>query len=195
MSFLDIPPKWKEWFGSGTFPELLELFQKQLEMKKNSRIIIKKNEVKWDNRHPQAKTASLVDSRLGFANSIANLGLSEIDPGSKTGKHKHSEALVYILNGKGYSVIGDKKYEWEEGDALYIPPDTYHQHFNLDSQKPARFLRVVPGPIQLNLLALAASLNLVPPYSMEVAEVKPGLEGKAEEIKAYMKGESAKTRE
>ncbi len=193
MSFLTVPTKWKEWYGSATFPELLELFQKQLELKRNSRIIIKKNEIIWDNRHPQARTACLVDPRLGFANSIANVGLSEIDPGSKTGKHKHSEAIVFILSGKGYSIIHEKRYDWEEGDALYIPPDTYHQHFNTDHQKPARFLRVVPGPIQINLLALATALHLFPPYSMEVAEVKPGFEGRPEEIKAYMKGTPAKT--
>jgi len=33
-----------------------------------------------------------------------------------------------------------KKYEWEEGDFVYIPPYTTHQHFNADPMKPTRFI-------------------------------------------------------
>ena len=33
-----------------------------------------------------------------------------------------------------------KRFEWEEGDYVYIPPYTTHQHFNADSAKPARFI-------------------------------------------------------
>jgi quercetin dioxygenase-like cupin family protein len=31
-------------------------------------------------------------------------------------------------------------WEWEQGDSVYIPPNTVHQHFNGDSDKPARFI-------------------------------------------------------
>ena len=31
-----------------------------------------------------------------------------------------------------------KRYEWEAGDVIYIPPSTIHQHFNGDPLRPAR---------------------------------------------------------
>ena len=33
-----------------------------------------------------------------------------------------------------------KRFEWEEGDLVYIPVNTVHQHFNSDPDKPARFI-------------------------------------------------------
>jgi uncharacterized RmlC-like cupin family protein len=33
-----------------------------------------------------------------------------------------------------------KRFEWEAGDVIYIPPNTIHQHFNADPEKPARFI-------------------------------------------------------
>jgi len=29
-----------------------------------------------------------------------------------------------------------KRWEWEAGDVIYIPPNTIHQHFNAASDKP-----------------------------------------------------------
>ena len=33
-----------------------------------------------------------------------------------------------------------KRYEWEAGDVIYIPPSTIHQHFNGDPERPARLI-------------------------------------------------------
>ena len=52
-------------------------------------------------------------------------------PHSKSHSHSHPEAYLYALQGKGYSEIGGKQYEWEEGDAVQVPPGMmHHQHFN-----------------------------------------------------------------
>ena len=32
------------------------------------------------------------------------------------------------------------RWEWEAGDSVYIPPNTVHQHFNLDPEQPLRFI-------------------------------------------------------
>ena len=187
MAYNQQPGKWKECYGSGTLPEQLEVNQKQIKAKKQTRIIIKKKDIHWDSRHPQAKSASVIDPRLGFANSLANIGLCEIDPGKNTGKHKHGEAMIYILAGRGYSIIDGKRYEWEEGDGLYVPPETFHQHFNLDQKKRAAYLRVVPGVLQLNLLAVASALNLAPAYNIVQAESSPRFKG-PKSAKEHMHG-------
>jgi hypothetical protein len=36
-----------------------------------------------------------------------------------------------------------KRYEWEAGDVIYIPPNTIHQHFNASADKPARLISIV----------------------------------------------------
>ena len=33
--------------------------------------------------------------------------------------------------------------EWEAGDVIYIPPNTIHQHFNADPQRPARLISAI----------------------------------------------------
>jgi len=36
-----------------------------------------------------------------------------------------------------------KRYEWEAGDVIYIPPNTIQQHFNADPERPVRLISVV----------------------------------------------------
>lgn len=61
------------------------------------------------------------------------------------GKHAHMEAHLYILDGEGYSVVGDEKVPWKKGSGLFIPgPQTPHQHVN-ESGVPSRMVRIASG--------------------------------------------------
>jgi mannose-6-phosphate isomerase-like protein (cupin superfamily) len=84
--------------------------------------------------------------------------IQELLPGASSGKHRHvAEECVYILEGKGFDLHWDpevelsdryhwswpkepKRFDWEKGDCIYIPPNTIHQHFNSDESNPARFI-------------------------------------------------------
>jgi gentisate 1,2-dioxygenase len=84
-----------------------------------------------------------------------------IPPGSRSGKHRHlAEECLYVVEGRGYDQHQDcdveitdtyawkpqaeiKRYEWEAGDVIYIPPCTIHQHFNTDSKQPARLISCI----------------------------------------------------
>ena len=33
-----------------------------------------------------------------------------------------------------------QRFEWETGDVIYIPPNTIHQHFNLEPDRPVRLI-------------------------------------------------------
>lgn len=62
-------------------------------------------------------------------------------PRSKSHSHAHPEAYLYALEGRGYSEIGGKRYEWEQGDAVHVPPGMlHHQHFN-PTDNPTKELR------------------------------------------------------
>ena len=36
-----------------------------------------------------------------------------------------------------------KRFEWEAGDVIYVPPCTIHQHFNADPARPARLISCI----------------------------------------------------
>jgi quercetin dioxygenase-like cupin family protein len=56
--------------------------------------------------------------------------IGEIAPGDKTSNHRHAyEALMYVISGKGYSIVEGTRFDWEAGDSLYTPPWCWHQHF------------------------------------------------------------------
>jgi len=65
-----------------------------------------------------------------------NIHLTELAPGQISKMHKHhNEAVVFILEGKGYSIVQGKRYDWEQGDALYMPTMNWHSHINEGSER------------------------------------------------------------
>jgi quercetin dioxygenase-like cupin family protein len=108
-------------------------------------------------------------SRQGLLKHLINEGMNTrmetvdaymliIPPGSRSGKHRHlAEECLYVLEGCGYDLHQDcdveitdtyhwkpqaevKRYEWEAGDVIYIPPNTIHQHFNASAERPVRLI-------------------------------------------------------
>ena len=108
-------------------------------------------------------------SRQGILKHLLNAGMNTrmetvdaymeiIPPGSRSGRHRHlAEECVYVLEGRGYDLHQDcdveitdtyhwkpqdevKRYDWEAGDVIYIPPNTIHQHFNADPERPVRLI-------------------------------------------------------
>ena len=66
-------------------------------------------------------------------------------PGTHSGKHAHMEALLYVLQGEGYSIVDDEKIPWQKGTLIHIPgPQTVHQHF-CTGDTEARALRIHYG--------------------------------------------------
>ncbi|MGR3219875.1 MAG: cupin domain-containing protein, partial [Candidatus Anammoxibacter sp.] len=63
--------------------------------------------------------------------------------------------LMFILDGRGYSVIEGEKVEWEAGDALHIPPWSWHQHFNSDPEREIRYLAATNAPLLQNVGGIA----------------------------------------
>jgi len=65
-----------------------------------------------------------------------NIHITQLDPGQSTRFHKHhNEAVIYIIEGKGYTIVQGKRYDWEKGDALYIPPFNWHANYNTGEER------------------------------------------------------------
>jgi len=74
---------------------------------------------------------------------------------TQSGKHRHQGGLViYVIDGKGYSVVDGERWDWEKGDLVLLPlnPDEVeHQHFNLQVEKPSVWAAFIHIPIQEHL--------------------------------------------
>jgi mannose-6-phosphate isomerase-like protein (cupin superfamily) len=120
--------------------------------------------------HPEDMPWEL--SRHGLLKHLLNEGMNTrmetvdaymliIPPGSRSGKHRQlAEECLYVLEGRGYDLHQDcdveitdtyhwtpqdeiKRYDWEAGDVIYVPPSTISQHFNIDPDRPVRLISAV----------------------------------------------------
>ncbi len=82
----------------------------------------------------------------GFqAKAVSISNIFEEAPRSGSHRHTHTEAMLYVLEGRGYSLIDNERYDWEAGDAVHVPPRmTLHEHLN-DSDARTRTLRIEFG--------------------------------------------------
>jgi quercetin dioxygenase-like cupin family protein len=103
----------------------------------------------------------LINEAMNTRMETVDAYMQIIPPGSRSGKHRHlAEECLYVLEGKGFDLHQDcdveitdtyhwkpqdevKRYEWEAGDVIYIPPNTIHQHFNADPDKPVRLISAI----------------------------------------------------
>ncbi|MBI2989507.1 MAG: cupin domain-containing protein [Deltaproteobacteria bacterium] len=138
---------WEDRSPSTTYDHYLKLLAQENEELRTAPHVIKGNEIPWENTR-QGRIKFLMgpgrpDSFVG--KWTWDLFLQEIPPGSRSGKHLHmSEELHLILEGRGYDVQDGVRYDWKKDDLVCIPVGTVHQHFNTDSEKPAKFISVQP---------------------------------------------------
>ncbi len=61
-----------------------------------------------------------------------------------SGRHIHQGGLVlYVLEGKGYTVVDGVKFPWKKNDLILLPikpGGVEHQHFNEDPDEPAEWM-------------------------------------------------------
>lgn len=122
--------------------------------------IIKSEEMPWEMSR-QGLLKHLLNEQMNTRMETVDAYMQIIPPGSRSGKHRHlAEECLYVLEGNGYDLHQDcdveitdkykfvpqdevKKFEWEAGDLIYIPPNTIHQHFNADPDKPVRLISAI----------------------------------------------------
>lgn len=89
---------------------------------------------------------------VNLPSKAISMTIGGLFPGQCTGKHRHTyETILYVTKGKGYTMVEDKKVEWQTGDAVYIPQWAWHQHFNLSDEDAAEYLACENAPMLQNL--------------------------------------------
>ncbi len=60
--------------------------------------------------------------------------------GEKPRSHRHTSSVVYhVFRGRGVTVIGDARYEWESGDSFVVPLWRWHRHENTSKEEAILF--------------------------------------------------------
>jgi quercetin dioxygenase-like cupin family protein len=119
--------------------------------------IITPEEMPWE-MAPQGLIKHLVNDKMNARVETVDIYMQIIPGGSRSGKHRQlAEECLYVLEGRGYDIHIDcdveitdtyhwkptgeeKRFEWEAGDLIYVPPNTISQHFNSDPDRPARLV-------------------------------------------------------
>lgn len=163
------------------------------------RKVVKPHEMPWEMSR-QGLLKHLINEEMNTRMETVDVYMQIIPPGSRSGKHRHlAEECLYVLEGEGYDLHQDcdveitdeyfwkpqekvQKFEWEAGDVIYVPPNTIHQHFNANPDKPVRLISAI------NRIYKYCGLNDLEQIE-DAPEYDPSVELNAEVIQKYMRGQ------
>ena len=161
--------------------------------------IIQPADMPWEMAR-QGLLKHLINEQMNTRMETVDAYMQIIPPGSRSGKHRHlAEECLYVLEGKGYDLHQDcdveitddyhwtpqdeiKRFEWQAGDVVYVPPNTIHQHFNANSERPARLIS------STNRIFKHCGLNDLEQIE-NAPEYEPDLALTPEIVRAFLRGE------
>ena len=154
----------KAWLSGATsgalYKSLLDEATDMPSRNSKRRKIVRPEDMPWEMSR-QGLLKHLLNAQMNARMETVDAYMQIIPPASRSGKHRHlAEECLYVVEGRGYDLHQDcdveitdtyhwkpqdevKRYEWEAGDVIYIPPNTIHQHFNADPQRPARLISAI----------------------------------------------------
>lgn len=89
-----------------------------------------------------------------------SMTIGELSSGQETRLHRHNyETIIYIISGQGYSLIGNQKVKWENGDAIYVPVWSEHKHVN-SGDEHCVYIACENAPLLQNLGGIALRQEL-----------------------------------
>jgi gentisate 1,2-dioxygenase len=109
-------------------------------------------------RSPDGLIKHVIHEKMNTAEMCIDAYMQFLEPGKGTGKTRHlTEEIAYVIEGQGYDLHWDvdfdckdefiwewakepKKFEWKEGDFVYVPPYVTHQRFNGSADQEARVM-------------------------------------------------------
>ena len=161
--------------------------------------IVTPEDMPWEMSR-QGLLKHLLNDQMNTRMETVDAYMQIIPPGSRSGKHRHlAEECVYVLEGRGYDLHQDcdveitdtyhwkpqdevKRFEWEAGDIIYIPPNTIHQHFNADGKQPVRLISAI------NRIFKKCGLNDLEQIE-DAPEYDPRVKLDADLVRKYVRGE------
>lgn len=148
--------------------------------------ILHPDEMPWEMSR-QGLLKHLINEHMNTRMETVDVYMQIIPPGSRSGRHRHlAEECLYVLEGRGYDLHQDcdveitdtyhwraqaevKRYDWEAGDVIYVPPNTIHQHFNASTDRPVRLVSAINRIYKACGLNDLEQLEDAPEYDPSVA--------------------------
>ncbi len=142
------------------YQSLLEESLDQPNRNARRRKVVRPEDMPWEMSR-QGLLKHLLNAQMNTRIETVDAYMQAIPPGSRSGRHRHlAEECLYVLEGRGYDLHQDcdveitdtyhwkpqeeiKRYDWEAGDVIYIPPNTIHQHINADPLRPVRLVSAI----------------------------------------------------
>ena len=126
----------------GFYEDELERSEKAEKSRGKSAILRKWKDLRMKPNSRGARSDFMIDPSLGFETSGLTVAVNQLPPGGYMASHRHGgEAIIYIVEGRGYTRIDDERFDWEDGDLIFISHWCWHQHFNTDPQRTATYIR------------------------------------------------------
>jgi gentisate 1,2-dioxygenase len=129
--------------------ELVALRNRQREARKSAVQVVRLSELPLENNQHGLMRWYLHPSITDTILSTLAIYRQEIPPGSRSGRLKFQGGqIIFIVEGRGYTMLDGVKHAWEAGDVLNLPTrrdGIIVQHFNGDTDKLAAFLAVEPN--------------------------------------------------
>jgi hypothetical protein len=139
----------EEMAGRNLWDELLGMRDEQRERQGKAVWLIKGKDIPWE-KNRQGKMRWYMHPRLGrpCINTLV-IYAQELPPGGRSGRILHpGNQVIYVTEGRGYTMIDGEKYHWAKGDVVQLPlrvKGVVVQHFNEDPDNPARFVTCEPN--------------------------------------------------
>src|SRR5207247_6299790 len=89
-----------------------------------------------------------LDGSAGFNDSY----IYELAPKEASVPIRHIyDELIFVLSGRGATTVWNEEkkkqtFEWGKGSYFAMPPNAWHQHFNLSGDEPARYFAMTAAP-------------------------------------------------
>lgn len=158
--------------------------------------VLRPSDMPWEMSR-QGILKHLINEDMNTRMETVDAYMQIIPAGSRSGRHRHlAEECLYVLEGHGYDLHQDcdveitdtyhwraaeevQRFEWEAGDVIYVPPNTIHQHFNADAERPVRLISAI------NRIYKHCGLNDLEQLE-DAPEYRPGIDLTADRVREYL---------
>ena len=156
------------------YNRLIEMRDKDRELQKKGIVIVKGKEIPWETNFQGKMRWYMHPDIDDIVTRCMIIRLQEIPPGSRSGRVKFQGGqVIYIIKGKGYTVLDGVKHYWQGGDVVQLPlrPEgVIFQHFNEDSENPIQLIAVEPNVVDALGLDLGSEFKQIencPEYAVK----------------------------
>ncbi len=109
------------------------------------RVVIRGKEQPWQQGRQGLVKYFL--SYVYYGEAARNWSFFLHDIKTHSGRHRHQGGIaIYVVEGKGWTVVDGVRYDWEAGDMILLPvkPNgVEHQHWNADPGQSCKWLAMI----------------------------------------------------